>query len=92
MSEKISAEALDELQRAEEAKGDPALAEVDPAEIDLAAEPEEPFERLSASAVVPIAAMKPSAALLLTALRIFSANTGVNSSQWPSPSTTGCFS
>src|SRR5262249_47780210 len=46
---------------------------------------------LSASVVVFSAARKPSAARLPPALRIFSLNTGAYSSQWPSPSTTGCF-
>jgi segregation and condensation protein B len=41
---------LDALQRAEEAKGDPALDEVEPADIDAPAEKEEPFEKLAAAA------------------------------------------
>jgi segregation and condensation protein B len=38
------------LQAAEEAKGDPALDDVPPAEIDVPAEKEEPFEKLQAAA------------------------------------------
>jgi segregation and condensation protein B len=46
-----SAEELDALQRAEEAKGgDPALEEVAPAEIEVAEEREEPFDKLAAAA------------------------------------------
>ncbi len=46
----VSAEELARLQAAEEAKADPALDEVEPAEIDVAEEKEEPFEKLAASA------------------------------------------
>ncbi len=46
----VSPEELADLQRAEEAKGDPALDEVEPAEIDVADEREEPFEKLAAAA------------------------------------------
>jgi segregation and condensation protein B len=46
----VSAEELARLQAAEEAKADPALDEVVPAEIDVAEEKEEPFEKLAASA------------------------------------------
>jgi segregation and condensation protein B len=46
----VSAEELAQLQAAEEAKADPALDEVEPAEIDVAEEKEEPFEKLAASA------------------------------------------
>ena len=45
----VSAEELARLQAAEEAKADPALDEVEPAEIDVAEEKEEPFEKLAAS-------------------------------------------
>lgn len=46
----VSAEELAQLQAAEEAKADPALDEVEPAEIDVADEKEEPFEKLAAAA------------------------------------------
>jgi segregation and condensation protein B len=47
----VSESELRELQRAEEAKGDPALDEVEPARIDLPeADKEEPFDKLAASA------------------------------------------
>jgi segregation and condensation protein B len=46
----VSAEELARLQAAEEAKADPALDEVEPAEIDVAGEKEEPFEKLAAAA------------------------------------------
>ena len=46
----VSAEELARLQAAEEAKADPALDEVEPAEIDVADEREEPFEKLAAAA------------------------------------------
>jgi segregation and condensation protein B len=46
----VSAEELARLQAAEEAKADPALDEVEPAEIDVAEEKEEPFEKLAAAA------------------------------------------
>jgi len=46
----VSAEELARLQAAEEAKADPALDEVEPAEIDVADEKEEPFEKLAAAA------------------------------------------
>ncbi len=46
----VSAEELAQLQAAEEAKADPALDEVEPAEIDLAEEKEEPFEKLAGAA------------------------------------------
>jgi segregation and condensation protein B len=46
----VSAEELARLQAAEEAKADPALDEVEPAEIEVAEEKEEPFEKLAASA------------------------------------------
>jgi segregation and condensation protein B len=46
----VSAEELAQLQAAEEAKADPALDEVEPAEIDVAEEKEEPFEKLAAAA------------------------------------------
>ena len=46
----VSAEELSRLQAAEEAKADPALDEVEPAEIDVAEEKEEPFEKLAAAA------------------------------------------
>ena len=46
----VSADELARLQAAEEAKADPALDEVEPAEIDVAEEKEEPFERLAAAA------------------------------------------
>ncbi len=46
----VSADELAQLQAAEEAKADPALDEVEPAEIDVADEKEEPFERLAAAA------------------------------------------
>jgi segregation and condensation protein B len=45
----VSAEELARLQAAEEAKADPALDEVEPAEIDVAEEKEEPFEKLAAA-------------------------------------------
>jgi segregation and condensation protein B len=46
----VSEEELQRLQQAEEAKGDPALDEVESAEIDVADEKEEPFEKLQSSA------------------------------------------
>jgi segregation and condensation protein B len=46
----VSTEELARLQAAEEAKADPALDEVEPAEIEVAEEKEEPFEKLAASA------------------------------------------
>jgi segregation and condensation protein B len=46
----VSEEELAGLQAAEEAKADPALDEVEPAEIDVAEEKEEPFEKLAAAA------------------------------------------
>ena len=46
----VSAEELAQLQAAEEAKADPALDEVEPAEIDVADEKEEPFEKLAGAA------------------------------------------
>jgi segregation and condensation protein B len=46
----VSAEELAGLQAAEEAKADPALDEVEPAEIEVAEEKEEPFEKLAAAA------------------------------------------
>jgi segregation and condensation protein B len=46
----VSAEELARLQAAEEAKADPALDEVEPAEIDVPEEREEPFEKLAATA------------------------------------------
>jgi segregation and condensation protein B len=46
----VSADELAQLQAAEEAKADPALDEVEPAEIDVAEEKEEPFEKLAAAA------------------------------------------
>jgi len=46
----VSAEELARLQAAEEAKADPALDEVEPAEIDVADDKEEPFEKLAAAA------------------------------------------
>jgi segregation and condensation protein B len=46
----VSAEELARLQAAEEVKADPALDEVVPAEIDVAEEKEEPFEKLAAAA------------------------------------------
>lgn len=46
----VTEEELRSLQQAEEAKGDPALDEVESAEIDVADEKEEPFEKLQASA------------------------------------------
>ncbi len=46
----VSAEELAQLQAAEEAKADPALDEVEAAEIDVAEEKEEPFEKLAAAA------------------------------------------
>jgi segregation and condensation protein B len=46
----VSTEELARLQAAEEAKADPALDEVEPAEIDVAEEKEEPFEKLAAAA------------------------------------------
>jgi segregation and condensation protein B len=45
----VSAEELSALARAEEAKGDPALDEVEPADIEVQ-EKEEPFEKLAAKA------------------------------------------
>jgi segregation and condensation protein B len=45
----VSADELQALQRAEEAKGDPALDEVEPADIEVH-EKEEPFEKLAAKA------------------------------------------
>lgn len=46
----VSEEELRRLQQAEEAKGDPELDEVESAQIDVADEKEEPFERLQAAA------------------------------------------
>jgi segregation and condensation protein B len=46
----VSERELQELQAAEEAKGDPALDEVPSAEIDVPDEKEEPFEKLAAAA------------------------------------------
>jgi segregation and condensation protein B len=46
----VSEQELAALQAAEEAKGDPALDEVPSAEIDVADEKEEPFEKLQAAA------------------------------------------
>jgi segregation and condensation protein B len=46
----LSDEELRALQAAEEAKSDPALDEVEPADIDVAEEKEEPFEKLAAAA------------------------------------------
>ena len=46
----LSAEELRALQDAEDAKGDPALDEVEAASIDVAEEKEEPFEKLAAAA------------------------------------------
>jgi segregation and condensation protein B len=46
----VSGAELAALQAAEEAKGDPALDDVPPAEIDVPAEKEEPFEKLQAAA------------------------------------------
>jgi segregation and condensation protein B len=47
---RVSGAELQALQAAEDAKGDPALDDVPPAEIDVPAEKEEPFEKLQASA------------------------------------------
>jgi segregation and condensation protein B len=49
-SRTVSEQELAALQAAEEAKGDPALDEVPSAEIDVADEKEEPFEKLQAAA------------------------------------------
>jgi segregation and condensation protein B len=46
----VSEEELRSLQQAEEAKGDPDLDEVETAQIDVADEKEEPFDKLQASA------------------------------------------
>jgi segregation and condensation protein B len=46
----VSAQELEALQAAEEAKGDPALDEVPSADIDVPDEKEEPFEKLAAAA------------------------------------------
>ena len=46
----VSEEELRALQQAEEAKGDPELDEVETAQIDVADEKEEPFDKLQASA------------------------------------------
>jgi len=46
----VSEEELRSLQQAEEAKGDPDLDEVESAQIDVADEKEEPFEKLQAAA------------------------------------------
>ncbi len=46
----VSADELQALQAAEEAKSDPALDEVEPADIDVSDEKEEPFEKLAAAA------------------------------------------
>jgi segregation and condensation protein B len=46
----VSEQELQALQAAEEAKSDPALDEVEPAEIDVADDKEEPFEKLAAAA------------------------------------------
>jgi segregation and condensation protein B len=46
----VSADELRALQAVEEAKGDPALDEVEAAPIDVAEEKEEPFEKLAAAA------------------------------------------
>jgi segregation and condensation protein B len=46
----LSDEELRALQAAEEAKSDPALDEVEPADIDVADDKEEPFEKLAAAA------------------------------------------
>jgi segregation and condensation protein B len=46
----VSGAELAALQAAEDAKGDPALDDVPPAEIDVPAEKEEPFEKLQAAA------------------------------------------
>ena len=46
----VSDRELQAMQAAEEAKGDPALDEVPPAEIDVQDEKEEPFEKLQAAA------------------------------------------
>jgi segregation and condensation protein B len=46
----VSEQELQALQAAEEAKSDPALDEVEPADIDVADEKEEPFEKLAAAA------------------------------------------
>jgi segregation and condensation protein B len=46
----VSAQELQALQAAEEAKSDPALDEVEPADIDVSDEKEEPFEKLAAAA------------------------------------------
>jgi segregation and condensation protein B len=46
----VSEEELRNLQQAEEAKGDPDLDEVESAQIDVADEKEEPFEKLQAAA------------------------------------------
>jgi segregation and condensation protein B len=46
----VSAQELQALQAAEEAKSDPALDEVEPADIDVSDDKEEPFEKLAAAA------------------------------------------
>jgi segregation and condensation protein B len=46
----VSADELQALQAAEEAKSDPALDEVEPADIDVSDDKEEPFEKLAAAA------------------------------------------
>ena len=46
----VSEQELQALQAAEEAKSDPALDEVEPADIDVADDKEEPFEKLAAAA------------------------------------------
>jgi segregation and condensation protein B len=46
----VSAQELEALQAAEDAKGDPALDEVPSAEIDVPGDKEEPFEKLAAAA------------------------------------------
>ncbi len=46
----VSEQELQALQAAEEAKSDPALDEVEPADIDVTEEKEEPFEKLAAAA------------------------------------------
>jgi segregation and condensation protein B len=46
----VSAQELQALQAAEEAKSDPALDEVEPADIDVSDDKEEPFEKLAATA------------------------------------------
>jgi segregation and condensation protein B len=46
----VSAQELQALQAAEEAKSDPALDEVEPADIEVSDDKEEPFEKLAAAA------------------------------------------